>query len=315
MKAIIRTRYGSPDALQLAEVEKPAPKDNEILIRVRAASVNPVDFHDMRGRPLLMRLSSGLLRPKEIRLGVDLVGVVEAVGQDVTRFKPGDEVFGARNGALAEYVVTTGKALALKPAHVTFEQAAAVPVAGFTALQGLRDHGRLQPGRHVLVNGASGGVGTFAVQIAKALGATVTGVTSTRNVDLVRGLGADRVIDYTREEYTTGRERYDLVLDCVGNHSPAANRRIMTPDGVYVMVAGALRHIAGTLLRTRLGRRDSAMFMAQTNNDDLLALKEWIEAGKVTSVIDRCYPLGETAAAIRYLETGRARGKVVVTAG
>jgi NADPH:quinone reductase-like Zn-dependent oxidoreductase len=304
--------YGPPDGLRLDEVAKPLPKENEILIRIHAASVNPADYHSMRGTPWIARLTTGLRRPKSDRLGIDLAGTVEAVGRDVTHFKPGDAVYGARNGSLAEYIVTIGTALAPKPGNLTFEQAAAVPVAGFTALQGLRDHGRIRAGQRVLVNGAAGGVGTLAVQIARALGAEVTGVTSTRNLDLVRSIGADRVIDYTLEAYTAGGERYDLVLDCVGNHALGANRQVMTPEGVYVMVGGPIRRIAQIIALNRLGRRNAVFFIARANRDDLLVLTDLIEAGRVTPVIDRRYPFGEAAAALRYLETGRARGKVVV---
>ena len=313
MKAIVIPQYGPPDVLQLAEIDKPIPKDNEILIRVHAASVNPLDFHGLRGKPAFTRLQTGLLKPRNPRLGVDLAGTVEAVGKDVTRFRPGDEVFGARNGAFAEYVVTVGKALATKPANATSEQAAAVPVAGFTALQGLRDKGQIRPGHKVLINGAAGGVGTFAVQIAKAFGADVTGVTSTPNLDLVRGLGVERVIDYTREDYTAGQSRYDLLFDCVGNHSLSANRRILSPGGIHVLVGGTLARVLQAAALSRLGRRDLVFFIAQTNNEDLTVLKELIEAGQVTPVIDRVYPLAETAAALRYSGEKQARGKVVVT--
>jgi NADPH:quinone reductase-like Zn-dependent oxidoreductase len=239
MQAIVYCDYGSPDVLKLEGVEKPTPKDDEVLVRVRAASVNPLDWHYMRGTPYLLRIEAGLRKPKIIRLGVDFAGTVEAVGKDVTQFKPGDDVFGGKTGAFAEYVsVRESRALALKPANMTFEQAAAVPIAAVTALQGLRDKGQVQPGQRVLINGASGGVGTFAVQIAKSLGANVTGVCSTRNVEMVRSIGADQVVDYTKDDYTKGGERYDVIIDNVGNHSLLDNRRVLNPKGKYVLIGG-----------------------------------------------------------------------------
>jgi NADPH:quinone reductase-like Zn-dependent oxidoreductase len=322
MKAIVYHNYGSPDVLRLEELEKPRPTDDEVLVRVRAASANPLDWHYMRGSPYIMRLGVGLQAPKITRLGVDLAGIVEAVGKNVTHFKPGDEVFGARNGAFAEYVVTKGRALVPKPANLTFEQAAAVPVAACTALQGLRDHGRLQPEMQVLVNGAAGGVGTFAVQIAKALGARVTGVTSTRNLELVRSLGADRVIDYTQEDFTQGEQRYDILFDLVGNHALGDIRRVLNLTGSYIIGGGPAGRWLGPVvlllkarLWSRLVRQRTVFFLASTNNDDLGVLAELMETGKVTPVVDRTYPLSETAAAIRYLEDGHARGKVVITVG
>ena len=233
MKAIVYHNYGSPDVLRLEEIEKPVPNDNQVLVRVRAASVNPLDWHYMEGTPYFVRLLTGLRKPKDTRLGVDVAGQVEAVGRNVTQFKPGDEVFGACRGAFAEYACTSESALVMKPDNVTFEQAASVPVAALTALQGLRDKGQIQPGQKVLINGAAGGVGTFAVQIAKSFGADVTGVCSTRNVDMVRSIGADRVIDYTREDFTKSGQRYDLIFDCVGNHSLSACRRVLNPKGIY----------------------------------------------------------------------------------
>ncbi len=239
MKAIVLCDYGPPDVLKLEDVEKPVPADDQVLVRVRAASVNPLDWHRMRGTPYVGRAEMGLRKPKNTGLGVDFAGTVESVGRNVTRFRPGDEVFGGRTGAFGQYVtVRQDRAVVPKPANLTFEQAAAVPVAAITALQGLRDVGRLQPGQKVLINGASGGVGTFAVQIAKALGADVTGVCSTRNVELVRSIGADRVVDYTREDFTKSGERYDLILDNVGNHSLSECRRALNPKGRYVMVGG-----------------------------------------------------------------------------
>src|SRR5712664_3464535 len=239
LKAIVYSDYGSPDVLKLEEIEKPTPGDDQVLVRVRAASVNPLDWHYMRGTPYFMRMEAGLRKPKVTRLGVDFAGTVEAVGRNVKRFKPGDEVFGGRTGAFGEYVtVREDRAVVLKPANLTFEQAASVPVAAITALQGLRDKGKVQPGQKVLINGASGGVGTFAVQIAKSFGAEVTGVCSTRNVDMVRSLGADHVIDYTKEDFTNSAQRYDLILDNVGNHSMLENRRILTPNGRFVLIGG-----------------------------------------------------------------------------
>ena len=321
MKAIVYTTYGPPDVLQLTEIERPTPKDNEVLIQVRAASVNPLDWHYMRGAPYIVRTDTGLRKPKNQRLGVDLAGRVEAVGSSVTQFQPGDEVFGSRQGAFAQYVCTQGKALVRKPENLTFEQAAAIPVAGCTALQGLRDKGQIQPGQKVLINGAAGGVGTFAVQIAKAFGAEVTAVCSTRNLDMVRSIGADHVIDYTREDFTRGGRRYDLLFDCVGNHSLFACRRVLSPTGTCVMVGGSsdgrwIGPLAGWLKALALSRfvsQNLVWFLASTNNEDLIILKELIEAGKVTPVIDRCYSLHEVPEAIGYLEGGHARGKVVIT--
>ncbi len=326
MKAVVYSKYGSPDVLQIKDVAKPVPKDNEVLIRVRAASVNPLDWHFMRGRPYIVRFMAGLLKPKVTRLGVDVAGQVEAVGGKVTGFKPGDEVFGACRGAFAEYVCASESTLILKPDNVTFEQAASVQVAAFTALQGLRDKGRIRPGQRVLINGAAGGVGTFAVQIAKSFGAEVTGVCSTGNVDMVRSIGADRVIDYTKEDYTrrdfsgTG-QRYDLILDCVGNHSLLACRRVLTPKGIHVGVGGSsgpwmigllARAITGPVL-SRLGSRKFVTFMARSNKEDLAVMSELMKTGKVTPVIDKRYGLSEVPEAIRYLEEGHARGKVVIT--
>jgi len=321
MKAIVYYKYGSPDVLKLQELDKPVVKDDEVLVRVRAASVNPLDWHYMRGAPYIVRTEAGLRKPKNTRLGVDLAGQVEAVGRNVTQFQLGDEAFGARTGAFAEYVCKSEKTLVLKPANLTFEQAAAVPVAACTALQGLRDKGQIQPGQKVLINGVAGGVGTFAVQIAKSFGADVTGVCSTRNVDMVRSIGADRVIDYTQEDFTRNGQRYDLIFDSVGNHSLFACRRVMSPKGTYVMVGGPndgrwigplARALKASLL-SRFVSQNLVFFVASINKEDLVVLKELIEAEKVKPVIDRRYSLREVPEAIRYLEEGHARGKVVIT--
>ena len=320
MKAIVYRNYGSPDVLRFEDVEKPAPGEDEVLVRVRAASVNPLDWHVMRGEPRFMRLLSGLRKPKDVRLGVDLAGEVEAVGSGVTRFRPGDAVFGSSDGAFAEHACARPNHLALKPEKVTFEQAAAVNVAGLTALQGLRDKGRLQPGQRVLINGAAGGVGTFAVQIARTFGAHVTGVCSTRNVDMVRSIGADRIVDYVREDFTTGRERYDLIFDCIGNHSLSAFRRLLSPRGIYLMIgAGSGRWIdpfpraIRALLLSRFVSQSLFMLIAKRRTEDLETLGRLIEEGQVKPVIDRRYRLSEVPEAIRYLEEGHARGKVVIS--
>jgi NADPH:quinone reductase-like Zn-dependent oxidoreductase len=321
MKAIVYCDYGSPDVLKLEDIEKPTPADDEVLIRVRAASVNPLDWHYMRGTPYFMRMQAGLRKPKVIRLGVDFAGTVEAVGKNVKQFKPGDEVFGARTGAFAEYVsVRENRAVVQKPANLTFEQAASIPIAAITALQALRDTGKIQPGQKVLINGASGGVGTFAVQIAKSFGAEVTGVCSTRNVDMVRSIGADHVIDYTKEDFTKSGHHYDLMLDNVGNHSLAECTDVLNPKGKYVMVGGQtgrwidpLPRALYTKVLSRFVSQDMGMFLAQLNKEDLTLLGDLMQAGKVTSVIDRRYKLSEVPAALRYLEAGHARGKVVIT--
>ena len=320
MKAIVYHSYGSPDLLKCVEVEKPTPGDGEVLIRVRAAAANPLDWRMLRGVPFLPRLLFGLARPTDerpARAGRDVAGEVEAVGPNVMRFKPGDAVFGACVGSFAEYACTLESRLALKPSNVTFEQAASVPVAGLTALQGLRDKGRVREGQTVLVNGAAGGVGTFAVQIAKSYGADVTGVCSTRNVELVRDIGADRVIDYTREDFTKGSPRYDLILDCVGNHPPSAQRLVLNPGGVCVIAGGKggraiLTNILQAPVLSLFGGRRFVIFMARIRAEDLDAMRNLMEAGKVTPVIDRRYGLCEAAEALRYLEEGHARGKVVV---
>lgn len=323
MRAITYTTYGPPEVLQFSEVAQPVPGDNEVLIRIRAASVNPLDWHFMRGSPYFLRLMAGWRRPKVTRLGVDVAGTVEAAGRNATRFREGDGVFGVCRGAFAEFVCVAESRLVAKPANLTFSQAAAVPVAAISALQALRDAGRIQPGQRVLVNGAAGGVGTFAVQIARTFGAAVTGVCSTGNMELVRSLGAHRVVDYTREDFTRGGPPYDLILDAVGNRTPADLRRALTAAGTGVVVggpnegrwlgpmAGMVQAVAGSWF----SRQKLRPFMARLNQADLLALGELLAAGKITPVIDRSYPLREVPAAIAYLETGRARGKVVITTG
>jgi NADPH:quinone reductase-like Zn-dependent oxidoreductase len=323
MKAIVYSHYGPPDVLRCEEIEKPTAGDDEVLIKVRAAAVNPLDWHFMRGTPYFLRMMAGLRKPRDKRLGVDVAGEVEAAGKNVTSFKPGDEVFGSCRGAFAEYARAAESALVTKPGNVTFEQAAAVSVAARTALQGLRDAGEIQSGQKVLINGAAGGVGTFAVQIAKSFGADVTGVCSTRNVELVRSIGADRVIDYTREDFTKGGQRYDLVFDAVGNHSLLACRRILNPQGRYVGVGGPsgrwmIGPLAGALAAPVLSRFVSQKLftvLARPSKKDLAIVRDLMEAGKVTPVIDRRYRLSEVPEAIRYLEAGHARGKVVVTFG
>jgi NADPH:quinone reductase-like Zn-dependent oxidoreductase len=325
MKAIVYTKYGSPDVLQFKEVEKPTPKENEVLVKVHAASVNPADWHTMRATPFLARLVNGLFNPKNPRLGADVAGHVEAVGRSVTQFQVGDAVFGCMSlnemGSFAEYIGAREEAWVLKPARMTFEQVAAVPLAALTALQGLRDTVQIQRGQTVLINGASGGVGTFAVQIAKSCGAEVTAVCSTRNIELVRSLGADHVIDYTREDFTHNGQQYDLIFCAVGNHSISDYERALKPHGACV-IAGftnlrlLFEHmVIGPRRSKATGRRVGLMKTMQPNKKDLAFLKELLEAGKVTPVIDRSYPLSETAEAIRYLETGHARGKVVITVG
>ncbi len=314
MKAIVQRAYGSPDVLALAEVAKPAIKENEVLVRVKAASLNAGDVYTMRGNPWPTRLMVGFPKPKNYIIGWDMAGVVEAVGRNVTQFRPSDEVFTASNHVLAEYVSVAEAKLGPKPINLTFEQAAAVPTAALTALQGLRDVGKIQPGQKVLINGASGGVGTFAVHIAKAFGAEVTGVCSPRNADLVRSLGADHVIDYTREDFTTSGRQYDLILDNVANHSFTALRRALTPQGLIIPNSGhgGMRYVFKAFLLSPFVRQVGHMYIAATNGKDLTTLKELIEAGKVKPVIDRAYPLIETPEAFRYLEQEHARGKVVI---
>jgi NADPH:quinone reductase-like Zn-dependent oxidoreductase len=322
MKAIVREKYGSPDVLELKDVDKPVIDDDSVLVRVRAASINAYDWHMMRGRPYLVRMVAGLRKPKSSAMGMDVAGQVEAVGKNVTQFRPGDEVFGSRSGSLAEYVSGTDQSfLVPKPARLTFEQAAAVPMAAQVALQGLRDKGQIKPGHRVLINGASGGVGTFAVQIAKAFGAHVTAVCSTRNVDMVRSLGADEVIDYTKEDFTRRGQRYDVILDVAASGSLSSRLRVLEPNGTLVGVGSAKTDGTGSIMvgllemavRSRFGSQKIPFFLGKSSKEDLLALKELIEAGKVRPVIDRTYPFTETADALRYLETGHARAKVVIT--
>jgi NADPH:quinone reductase-like Zn-dependent oxidoreductase len=321
MKAIVRTRYGSPAVLALQEIAKPDVTADGVLVRIRTASVNPADWYEMTGTPYVARLQFGLRGPKSTGLGSDFAGTVEGVGRNVTQFRAGDEVFGGGSGTLAEYVcVPQDRGVVPKPATITFEQAAAVPVAALTALQGLRDKGHLQPGHRVLINGASGGVGTFAVQIARALGAQVTGVCSTRNIDLVRSLGAAHVIDYTREDFTRSQARYDLLLDVAGSRSWAACQRVLTPQATLVMVGapkgnrliGPLGHIVSVRLAALRSSQKVANFVAQVTTADLRVLAELLAAGAVTPVIDRRYALGETADALRYLGDGHAQGKIVI---
>jgi NADPH:quinone reductase-like Zn-dependent oxidoreductase len=320
MRAILRRKWGSPDVLELGEAERPALADDRVLVRVRASSVNKADWHALTGTPLLARpMLGGILKPKARQLGTDFAGVVEAVGNDVTDVKTGDEVFGGRDGAYAEYVAAI--AYAPKPANVSFEEAAAVPVAGLTALQGLRDHAHLQPGQHVLINGASGGVGTFAVQIAKALGAHVTAVCSTRNVELVRSLGADRVIDYTKEDFTRGGDRYDALLDISGSKSFRRCRRVLKPGAPIVVIGGhagggpfgTLGHLAGMWLASRLGSSKATFFIAKFTKADLDTLGELLESGKVKAAIEKRYTLSETAEAMRYFGEGHVQSKLVIT--
>lgn len=323
MKAIVYTRYGSPDVLQFKEVEKPMPGDNEVLVKIHAASANALDWHFMRAAPFLARLENGLFRPKQTRLGADFAGRVEAVGRGVTRFQPGDEVFGNTFGrglgAFAEYVSVHEDVVVQKPARVSFESAAAVPTAALTALQGLRDKGQIRAGLKVLINGASGGVGTFAVQIAKAFGAEVTGVCSTRNMDMVRSIGADHVIDYTTEDFTSNGQHYDLIYCAVGNRTLADYVRALKPQGVCI-IAGftslwlmAQYMILGPRRSKMGGQRIAASGTVIPNTQDLLFLAELLETGKLVPVIDQRYPLPQTSEAIRYLETGRTRGKIVIT--
>ena len=321
MKATVYRCYGSPDVLEVADIEKPSPAAGEVLVRIRAAGVNPLDWHYLRGSPYIMRLGSGIGAPTETRLGVDFAGTIEAVGADVTRFATGDQVFGGRTGAFGEYItVREDRAIALKPPNITFEQAAAVPIAGLTALQALRDHGQLKPGQKVLINGASGGVGTFAVQIARHFGAEVTGVCSTRNADMVRSIGAHRVIDYTQDDYTEGDVRYDLIVDMVGNHSPLANSKVLTPEGRLVLVGAPsgnwLKPLLGPLKAFLLSpfiSQEIGMMLGQLRSEDLEIIGALMQAGEVMPVIDQLFPLHDVAQAIRYSETGRARGKIIVT--
>jgi NADPH:quinone reductase-like Zn-dependent oxidoreductase len=322
MKAIVSREYGSAEVLRLEEVEKPVPADNEVLIKVCAASVNPYDWHMMRGTPKLIRLAIGLHKPKNTRLGVDVAGTVNAVGRNVLRFQTGDQVFGACRAAFAEYVCTAESAVVKKPENVTFEQAGSVAVAAFTAVQALRDKGQIKAGQTVLINGAAGGVGTFAVQIAKWLGAEVTGVCSTPNVEMVLRIGADRVVDYTREDFAAGSRGYDVIFDLVGNRSLSEFRRVLNATGVFIGCGGGgpdvsaldlLGRMLGQMVASWFTRQKLVGVLAKWSKDDLDLLSELMRTGKVTPVVDRCYKLQEVPEAIRYLEQGHARGKVVIT--
>jgi NADPH:quinone reductase-like Zn-dependent oxidoreductase len=320
MQAIVYRCYGSTDVLEFEDIEKPVPADDEVLVKVVAAAVNPLDWHFMRGTPYFLRLLSGVGAPNITGLGVDFAGTVETVGSNVKRFKPGDDVFGGADGAFAEYVtIGAGEALAMKPANVSFEQAASAPIAALTALQALRDNGQIKPGDKVLINGASGGVGTFAVQIAKSFGAEVTGVCSTRNVEMVLSIGADHVVDYTKEDYTDSGKRYDVIIDMVSNHSLLANRKALKPNGIFIIIGGAKGNWLGpmvtpikALMLSPFVGQEFGMFLAQMRDDDLAILADLMQAGKVTPVIDRHYRLSEVAAAIRYSEEGHARGKIII---
>jgi NADPH:quinone reductase-like Zn-dependent oxidoreductase len=319
MKAIVQQRYGRPDVLELREVDTPVPEPDQVLVRVHAASVNPVEWYGVTG-PYFARLGNGLRRPKDSTVGADLAGRVEAVGRDVTEFRPGDEVFGVSGSSWAEYACASPARLARRPANLSFEEAAAVPVAGVTALQALRDKGSVQAGQKVLINGASGGVGTFAVQIAKSFGADVTGVCSSRNVELVRSLGADRVIDYTQEDFTKSGERHDLMLDIAGSRSFFDFRRVLTPEATVVLVGGRmtyrqlgpLPHLLGTSLKSRGRSQSVTFFVAKITSEDLAALSELLEAGEVKPVIDRTYELSDAAEALAYLGERHARAKIVI---
>jgi NADPH:quinone reductase-like Zn-dependent oxidoreductase len=319
MKAILFAQYGSPDVLQLAQVERPTPNEDQVLVKVVAAAANPLDWHGMRGEPFIARMGNGIRRPKDQRLGADIAGRVEAIGKNVTEFKPGDEVFGAVGaGGFAEYVCTPEKNLALKPGNVSFEAAAATPVVGFTAIQGFRHAGGIRAGQKVLINGAAGGIGTFAVQFARSCGAEVTGVSSTRNLDLVRSIGADHVVDYTRADFAGNVNGYDLIYDSIGNRSVFDYRRALKPGGICV-IAGftslprLFEHmLLGPLVSRRGDKKVGLMAISNADKNDLILIKELLETGKVVPVIDRRYPLSETAEAIRYLETLHARGKVII---
>ena len=323
MKAIVHDRYGSPDeVLEFQDIDKPVVEDDEVLVRVHAAALNAADWHIVRGLPYIGRLAFGLLKPKNSVPGLDVAGRVEAVGKNVTQLRPGDEVYGESDGAFAEYMCGGEDVLAPKPANLTFEQAAAVPLSANTALQGLRDKGQVQPGQKVLINGASGGVGTFAVQLAKSFGAEVTGVCSTRNVDMVRSIGADQVIDYTQDDFTQSGQHYDVIFDLVGNHSLSDCRRALTPKGTLVMSGGdgsrwfgPMGRIFKALMLSPFVSQSLLPFLATRTKENLVVLKELAEAGKVTPVIDRTYELSETPEAIRYLEDEHAQGKIVITVG
>jgi len=323
MKAFVYTQYGSPDVLELREVEKPAPKADEVMVKVHAASVNALDWHSLSADIFLIRLMGGGLRkPKDPRLGADIAGRVEAVGSDVTQFRLGDEVYGAGAGSFAEYAIARESRLVVKPVAMTFEEAAAIPVAALTALQGLRDSGQIQPGQKVLIYGAAGGVGTFAVQIAKSFGAEVTAVCGPGNIDQAHSMGADHVIDYTREDFTRNGQRYDLILAVNGYRPIFAHRRALSPTGHYVLVGASSAHLLRALFEAMLlgrlisktgGQKLGVMEIAKINRKDLGIMNELFEAGKVVPVIDRCYPFRETAEAVRYLGAGHARGKIVIS--
>jgi NADPH:quinone reductase-like Zn-dependent oxidoreductase len=324
MRAAVYHCYGGPEVIRIEATARPAVAPDRVLVRVQSAALNPLDKHYLRGTPYLLRLSAGLGRPKDARMGVDFAGTVESVGSAVTRFKPGDVVFGGADGAFGEYVIVReGGSIARVPAGVAPDQAAALPIAAVTALQALRDHGRLAAGQRVLINGASGGVGHFAVQLAKAMGAHVTGVSSTRNVEMVRALGADAVIDYTREDFTAGTQRYDLIIDSIGNHSRGALRRVLTDQGTHVQVGragmgnwvGPLLSPLGALLWSQFTSQRWESMLADMGAADLEFLAQQLAAGKLRAVIDRRYPLAELPEAIRYLETGRVRGKLLLDLG
>ena len=317
MKAFVSDRYGSPDVMRLQDVDRPELTEESALVRVRATSVNAFDWHMLRGKPYLARLGEGFRSPKTTILGLDVAGIVEAVGANVTHIKPGDHVFGSRTGAFAEYV--SGRNMVPMPEGATFEQAAAVPTAGQTALVGLRDKGEIKAGQRVLINGAGGGVGTFAIQIAKALGAEVTAVTSTKSLEMVARIGADHVIDYTSDDFTRSTQRYDLIFDVGGNRSLSRTRRVLTPEGTLVLVApglgewiGPVVRVLGAIVTSRFGRQKVRPFLAPVSRENLLVLKELIEAGKVTAVIDRTYPFDQIPEAVRYVESGHVQGKVVI---
>jgi NADPH:quinone reductase-like Zn-dependent oxidoreductase len=319
MQAILQTKYGSPDVLQVADVEKPTPKENQILVRVHAASINAGDYRIMRADPFFIRLmGGGFLKPKDPRIGSDLAGRVEAVAENVTHFRPGDEVFGCGAGAFAEYALAKDTRLVLKPANRSFEEAAAVPVAALTALQGLRDAGKIRSGQKVLIQGASGGVGIFAVQLAKSFGAEVTAVCSTKNLEMARSLGADHIIDYTREDFTRNQECYDLIFAINGYHPISAYKRALNPQGVYICAGGTMPQFFQSILLGRLmskdgGKKLGSMGIAKVNPQDLAFLAGQLEEGKIKPIIDRSFPLSETAEAVRYVEEKHARGKVVIT--
>jgi NADPH:quinone reductase-like Zn-dependent oxidoreductase len=319
MKAIVYHKYGSPDVLQIEEIEKPTTTENQVLIKVHAASVNAGDYRVRAGKPFLFRLMiGGLFGPKDTRVGSDVAGTVEAVGENVKQFRPGDEVFGCCHGAFAEHVVAREGLLTSKPSNRSFEEAAAVPVAALTALQGLRDAGRIQPGQKVLIQGASGGVGSFAVQLAKSFGAEVTAVCSTRNLDMARSLGADHSIDYTREDFTRNPQRYDLIFAVNGYHSLSAYKRALSPQGLYVCGGGTVPQfleamLLGSLMSGKGGRKMVSMGIAKVNREDLVVLADLLKAGKIVPVIDRSYPLSEIVEAFRYVEDTHAQGKVVIT--